>query len=1065
MTNVANKDCPFCGEHDLLIFPLRYAVLGGENVLKYMFSNTPPEIVASESGPLNDISNALLTKFPETLPSKANNRGLIMGDIYTDADPNIAHNKNWFYTTRPLRSGYVYVLLDRAGKKEWLAYVVTDDAKLANFEPDNPPQNQPVFSCDDPYDRMVAGTIRINKASEVNKAYLIFTPDPVTMNKLDEYANNADAYAEQGKWQTFTPSLWMSGQPQAHTMAATEIPNVVAEVLAKESKAMTQSLNRSQFPPIIGLKADDAQKNNTQKNNAKTNNTQKESVNPNDIDAKSIVGMDIWRPIDKHADYLISMSKFIEVGHPVFVLHDAIGITQELNAWRNEPIADYEVWQQTDYSHSDEVVKAHVHLRHGNISNKHRALVMETMDDVRKGMAFVAQNRATVKSAISRFKKDQEKADTLYKGWIKFANLIGVYTDDEYATIESNRKKRNQQAVQRGLDLIDGGWASKYEKLLNMDYLKMFRKKHEWYTEYAAKGPEMRAQPHLVWLQSNELRAALAIYDKNDVGAGINFANQIGACLVGMTLTKKGKELASKWAQDFDIQDDNLFFKAFCFNQEEIEKAFREAQREIEGPPLVEINKFMQYVQDILGMAENSKSDFLDTALDTASDVAKGALSGLRTFAKTVDIFLKAAEESAKALPPGTRFNKTSMQPFFDDTKGKSLKYLNKWSESSNKVTAIGAITSESILSFGRSGFEHSAAKKLIAFSTASLGRFSLVLKGVDVNARANWKPHLYEWESSGDVFNQIVAMNRFEKKAIEGVRKNDGVRVLDEWNSNNGLGSDYIRIRSQAFITILTSLNLLFAAQNADKSEEGELIFYAAAMATVAAAMEMYAYGFRSFRSSPDTVIAKAASIKYGEIKLVAGGLALAAGGIMSYFSWKAFADAKTAGQNALFLTLALAQTGLTVVSALTSYAETGAFFEYWSVQWAKSNYQIIANTGSKALSGLSRGANYIGTKAVVPILKTSLKSALYSVAASLSRLNIYIFLAFLLYEAYTWTEDDELEEWCRKSCFSLRGFKESSWWESDTGRRKFFNKEGEVGEKDSLIAAASAVMSQWWG
>jgi hypothetical protein len=122
------KDCKFCDKSGLLILPLRYAAVVGDDV------------------------KTQLPALPATLGAGVSDLALTHGQ----------------YAPRLLRQGFVYMLVNRAGIKYWQAYYATEDAFLARFDPETPPNTPIVFTCDRTACGIDASCIAIDKVETVS---------------------------------------------------------------------------------------------------------------------------------------------------------------------------------------------------------------------------------------------------------------------------------------------------------------------------------------------------------------------------------------------------------------------------------------------------------------------------------------------------------------------------------------------------------------------------------------------------------------------------------------------------------------------------------------------------------------------------------------------------------------------------------------------------------------------------------------------------------------------------------------------------------------------------------
>jgi len=292
MAEQTKPDCKFCADADMMILPLRYAVVCSSHDIK-----------------LKPLSGTLGGNVNKTVLSPAS-----------------SNHKQAAYSVRPLRPGYLYVLLDRGGVKSWQAYAVTQGAELYKFMEKMPPSEPPVFSCTTEGHRINASMIHIQNPCKVEKAWMLFTPNPLTPAKLDEIKKAPDSCAAM---QTFSPAGWLKGNNgQPHSLQAKQLPEQVAEMQVGCPYTLN-AVYESLFPPYENADIFSEKKDirdcypfcRRTKNKEMKKAVEKNLAHLEDLKSR----------LERNAD-----QKANRPADPAFVLHDAIGITQELNVWRNQ---------------------------------------------------------------------------------------------------------------------------------------------------------------------------------------------------------------------------------------------------------------------------------------------------------------------------------------------------------------------------------------------------------------------------------------------------------------------------------------------------------------------------------------------------------------------------------------------------------------------------------------------------------------------------------------------------------------------------------------------------------
>lgn len=138
---------------------------------------------------------------------------------------------NSSYIVEMVNSGYIYCLVKRKkGTLEWLAYKVTTKGHLSYFNPlvGKPPINVPEFSCNQGGHNFASSLITIenNPDNLASSAYVLYTPVPMSQNRIRHYRQNADLYAENSYWQKIN----ISAAPQMHSLSFGQLKSVVHNI-------------------------------------------------------------------------------------------------------------------------------------------------------------------------------------------------------------------------------------------------------------------------------------------------------------------------------------------------------------------------------------------------------------------------------------------------------------------------------------------------------------------------------------------------------------------------------------------------------------------------------------------------------------------------------------------------------------------------------------------------------------------------------------------------------------------------------------------------------------------
>ena len=928
------KDCKFCGDGDMLIFPLRYAAMYSETGMMMSQLSAAPTLGAKVS----DIK--LSTKYT-------------------------------MYTTRVMRRGFLYTLIQYEGQAAnlWQAYIVTKDAKLYSFDVDEPPPvGPPQFSCD-PYECGVnASMIKIKDAKKATKVWMLFTPNPLTKIMLGHIKAKPDSYAAM---QSFSPAEWLNGQKtQPHSLQAEQLEKHVAE-MQDGAPPIRDALYDSLFPPFMDVF----------------------EKGPGDALKRT-------ETLRADAAFLRNLQKKLqEKEHPAFVLYDAIGITQELNAWRNRGTELFYNWL---------TIKG----GKGNLTNDHKLHMLGQIDGLKDFM------RDKVKRDPKVIKEAKENVDYVSQ----LENSKGTpptqeWIDNEYEKFFWEKSKYEWY------ELVDG--------CLDTDYIEEFRKSCDEIDVYCKKVMNDNHADHLVWLKSQQLNDALAVYDStlavdntndenNDMAAlsGMAFQDQIGMAIVGMTTTAQGQALADEWIKDFSFQDDgkNYLLRAYCCNQVVVMQAMRAAlyEGETQAPALENIEAFADWYNKQYGFntQENSQAANTQTASQPAAQQSSTLEGGSSSVGKVKDV-VKGFDRIIKAL-------------------GESR---NSWWFSHSldgKAAAVLGIFTERTFNLVKSDMR--LARGMASVLSAPLG--NITIKNYNVMF------------PNAPITSTSVEASQLRAGAKHGLKN----WTPANWESTpNAAGGTYLRFQTGTVLLALESINLFFRAKRENKDTRAYFELTAALFAVTAAGAELVGYGFRALQRirlrpadiknfkkfAPDlhgvalghTV--KGARIAYGGLKVFSGSFALSAGLFGAGLDLHNAATTLTKaikGENigynvtltGLYFVRSLGQVYLSWLSFNISFSETAAFFKFLA---------DLAEAGSK------KQAFYTWAHGRAVILDTGAKMRLpagMAVQAGAGRAVMYVkaaqwgwFLIGISAVIYVMelANPDELKKYFLSSCFRAEG------------------------------------------
>jgi hypothetical protein len=829
------------------------------------------------------------------------------------------------YVVRPIRRGYIYILLKKQpGVHQWMGYAATDDGYLSNFNPVGElPLANPTFSCDPKDHGLKASMIRIPEAETVQQAWLFFSPSPLTFEKLTSLENAPDPKVMQA----FSPADWINKQNRAqkHSLTPDQLDEQVAEMYVPDKFA--EMFYKAFIPTYRGMFS---------------------SIGKGNVSAF----------IEKDKAHLNNLQAHLarEDG-AAFVLHDPIGITQELNDFRNDAFAEYELWRK-----SKEVSPAEKKMvRPVNVTNEHKLQVLAQIEAMRDAMIEGAQKNLD-KAHDDRIRKARKKTDDQNevtrilvgpKDSDYFIRGNEMQYEDAVSKIEHERRRNpgNPHKI----------W-NKFKNDLDIEYMADFRKRHDALHEKSEKEGALRSKDHLAWIKSSQLFNAYSLYDKSDAFSGLLFVNQVDVMLVGFNRTGDGDNLLGNWINNVDDTDKNYSFRSMSYNQTAIETAAKEAMK--------------------AELALDGK-DFVEK--DSVEYIAAKLNSVFRAVAKETDRVIKLIQEPGIDKLTGKR--ETARIP----------KLNSEWIRRHPFIChgiSITAATTGKAASYSMTKVGEKISRAWLGLAASTLGGNSDELK----NMRANLK---------AERLTRIdAAVHRYK-------------------NFTTIADGEILRVRLAGFIFFLEGINIFFKAQGYGKTDYRVAEISAATIAFLAAGAEWFSNTFRVMsRADAATVeqqlLRDAARVNYGAVKSFVAVSAISVGLLGVFLNYMAATEASKKGRDTTAMLL-YAQCGLQgllgVASFATSYADTEAFFAALAKRSASA-----APKGAAIFRGFARGAAAL----------TLWKSCIYRIAALAGWIGLLLTLGMI---AYDLIKDNELEDWCQRSCFRKYGV-----WFGDAATKGFY-------------------------
>ncbi|MGF6094860.1 T6SS effector BTH_I2691 family protein [Pseudomonas sp. 18175] len=525
------------------------------------------------------------------------------------------------FSARMLRKSYLYVLVERNGLKTWQSYFVTDDARLYQFAPLYPPAPSLTFSCSRDANAPSTSAVSIEKPEEVKDTYWLYTPDSLSEAKLEEYEQSAAAFSNEGKMQHFSPADWVNGnrhqqfslESQALAQwvleykalgitATAETQDASPTQLAARSPALLNALNQQAYPPLCPSGA-----------------------------------LDSGRLTSSYLR-LVALRDALERDQgAALVLRDAIGVTQELNAWRNAALEGAEHWLNEEQDGATNHWRVQVALRLKDVREGIREHRIKKADESIDDWAHDSYTEENLQGAVPDKNKAEREAyvqRVLRQRSLRMTELELIpeevkireeaerlYPDTGAEARESmrgaakaaKRRQMGEEEIERRKKRA-GEQALKLFDQLDMNEVDAVLAQFDAKTAECEAIAEARAADHLTVLQSAYLLNAWYAYDPKDLRRGWAFAIQAALCTLGMEACPPGQALLTRWWEDTQIAEGNLFWRGYALNQQDL-------------------------IEDTRGGLTESKSLFASLPL---KDIAAKAIKEIKRGKSIINTFEKA---------------------------------------------------------------------------------------------------------------------------------------------------------------------------------------------------------------------------------------------------------------------------------------------------------------------------------------------------------------------------------------------------------------------------------------
>lgn len=480
------------------------------------------------------------------------------------------------YALRTLRTGYLYLFYDKnaRGSKQWECYAVGEDGSLIRqSDPKSAqPQSTPVLQCSrHGSNNTQVHYLVIEHPERCGATWIAYSEHKWSDETLAEYQKNSKL--RNKRMQTIQPGVMAAGAKHSHGQVADKA--VLEAVL--EYAPTTPKAPLPFNPSVDPLSKEDGSYLASRLEQMSTRYPWHLRTGAAESTAKHMEnrGKGAGKPAKPH----------------VLALWDAMGITHELNGFRNDAAG----WIK---KYGDE-----------------RALqitALNTYDGLQKAL----ENRAQVQG--EEYVRRGVEDGPLQEGMRELEEKLKSSPDDEYLKHQLEQFRSLQATLAAsapqvgaafGKSLAEQAWPQ-YQQHIDKS-AGTFKSALNKFHEKAAGIVEQRTGPLIRWLEASLLHDTLNDYHGENVEDGLLFEQDIGEAIFGLGSCRSGAQKISEWVAECKASvEANLLWRVVALNQNaaraELDGALAEAKRHKEQ--LTEAKTL-----DWVGYTSKSLKAFADT--------------------------------------------------------------------------------------------------------------------------------------------------------------------------------------------------------------------------------------------------------------------------------------------------------------------------------------------------------------------------------------------------------------------------------------------------------------------
>lgn len=241
------------------------------------------------------------------------------------------------------------------------------------------------------------------------------------------------------------------------------------------------------------------------------------------------------------------------------VIEDAIGITQELNAWRNAAVDDVKTkWLERTVE--------------PGVDNERKLLVAQSFLEIEKLYPQMMAEQIIKQEVMAEAVRKQPVTPVDFYGFTDHARKQADAHDEQVKPYlaQFERDVRTKVQARQEAGEFSKKFDKKYGNLVDRQAMHDQLDGFEQAMQLAQQAVEDRAKDHARWVISERFLQALDRYDNADLISGLAFAEQTGQCVIGMELSDWGTKVLDHWWRSDVADRGNLAMRGISYNQDDI---------------------------------------------------------------------------------------------------------------------------------------------------------------------------------------------------------------------------------------------------------------------------------------------------------------------------------------------------------------------------------------------------------------------------------------------------------------------------------------------------------------